>query len=59
MRILIAILAMTTPAMAHPGADLHAHPADGMWIAALGFAAALSLTLRAAALRRAKVKVRK
>lgn len=45
MRSIIALALTTTPALAHPGADLHVHEAQGFWIAAAVFGAATAFTL--------------
>lgn len=58
MRNVLAMILMTSPAMAHTGAGMHAHPADMAWLVGLSFLIGLSLTLRAAVLLRAKAKVR-
>ena len=58
MRTFIALILMTTPALAHTGAGLHAHPMDMAWLVGLSFLIGLSLTLRAAVMTRAKAKVR-
>ncbi|MGH1368130.1 MAG: hypothetical protein ACRBCL_05895 [Maritimibacter sp.] len=59
MRYLIALILMTSPALAHSDAGVHAHPSDGVWLAVMASVVAVSLMLRAALMLRAKVKVRK
>ncbi|MZR13451.1 hypothetical protein GQE99_10535 [Maritimibacter sp. DP07] len=57
MRYLIALLATTAPALAHPGhgVTLHLHEKDGLLIAGIAFV--IAMTLSAVAVLRA-VKAR-
>lgn len=44
MRALIALILMTTPAFAHPGAAVHLHESEGFFIAALAFGVGMTLS---------------
>ncbi|WP_292023188.1 hypothetical protein [Maritimibacter sp. UBA3975] len=46
MRYLVALLATTAPALAHPGhgATLHLHEKDGLLIAGIAFVVGVSLS---------------